>query len=166
MALMFWPRGGSAQVVRYLAPALDLVGWPVRLVAGSRGAVGASGNAKTFFRGLDVVPVDYSAALAAAEVGLDPMDQPVPLHPSFEDRTGAPDRIFAKLDDTQYERQVASWQAALQSALQPTTRVLHLHHLTPVAEAATRADRPLPVLAHLHGTEMLMLEAIARGAPP
>ncbi len=165
MALMFWPRGGSAQVVRYLAPALDGVGWPVRLVTGSRDAGGAPGNARTFFRGLDVVPVDYSAALAAAEAGLDPMDQPVPLHPSFEDRAGAPDRIFAKLDDAQFERQVVSWRAALQRGLAPSTEVLHLHHLTPVAEAATRLDRRLPVLAHLHGTEMLMLEAIGRGAP-
>jgi glycosyltransferase involved in cell wall biosynthesis len=165
MALMFWPRGGSAQVVRYLAPALGEVDWPVRLVAGSRGALGASGNAATFFRGLDVVPVDYTAALAAADVGLDPMDQPVPLHPSFEDRAGAPDRVFATLDDALFERQVVSWHAALQQALSPSAQVLHLHHLTPAMEAATRLDRRLPVVAHLHGTEMLMLEAIARGAP-
>src|SRR4051812_22361916 len=153
MALMFWPRGGSAQVVRYLAPALDLVGWPVRLVAGSRGGGGGAGNAKTIFRGLDGVPPDYSAALGAAEGGVDPMDQPVPLHPSFEDRAGAPDRIFVTLDDSQYERQAAAWQAALQQALEPSAQVLHLHHLTPAAEAATRLDRRLPVLAHLHGTE-------------
>jgi glycosyltransferase involved in cell wall biosynthesis len=165
MALMFWPRGGSAQVVRYLAPALGDAGWPVRLVVGSRGAPGAPGNARTFFSGQDVVPVDYTAALACAEQGLDPLDQIVPLHPSFEDRPGAPDRVFAGVDDRLLERQVVSWASALATADDEGIEVLHLNHLTPIAEATTRLPRTLPTLAHLHGTEMLMLEAIRRGNP-
>jgi glycosyltransferase involved in cell wall biosynthesis len=165
MALMFWPRGGSAQVVRYLAPALTSAGWPVRLVAGSRGAPGGSGNADTFFAGQDLRTVDFTAALAAADQGLDPLDQPVPLHPSFEDRPKAPDRVFATLDDRLYERQVACWATALASAGADSLEVLHLNHLTPLADAATRLERRLPVVTQLHGTEMLMLEAIQRGAP-
>lgn len=165
MALMFWPRGGSAQVVRYLAPALGLVGWPVRLVTGSRGGLGASGDAETFFQGQDVVRVDYTAALALTEQGLDPLDHPVPLHPSFEDRPGAPDRVFAAVDDARYERQVVSWAGALAQGMTDSVEVLHLHHLTPIAEAAARLPVALPVVAHLHGTEMLMLEAIRRGNP-
>jgi glycosyltransferase involved in cell wall biosynthesis len=165
MALLFWPRGGSAQVVRYLAPALDAVGWPVRLVAGSRGAAGTSGNAHSFFAGQDVVAVDYTAALAAAEQGLDPLDQPVPLHPSYEDRAGAPDRVFATVDDRLLERQVVAWAEVLQRATTDSVQVLHLHHLTPLADAAARLERSLPVIAHLHGTEMLMLELIRRGSP-
>jgi glycosyltransferase involved in cell wall biosynthesis len=166
MALMFWPRGGSAQVVRYLAPALGQVGWPVRLVAGSRGAAGAPGNAATFFPGQDLVPVDYTAALTVAEQGLDPLDQPVPLHPSFEDRPGAPDRVFADLDDRRLERQVVSWASALAQGLADSVEVLHLHHLTPIADAAARLPVRLPTVAHLHGTEMLMVEAIRRGDRP
>jgi glycosyltransferase involved in cell wall biosynthesis len=163
MALLFWPRGGSSQVVRYLVPALDRVGWPVRLLSGSRGARGASGNAETFYAGLDVVPVDYTVALAAAEQGRDPLDQPVPLHPSFEDRPDAPDAVFARVDERRYARQVTSWSAALAQAATPGVEVLHLHHLTPIAAAAAEVLPNLPVLAHLHGTEMLMLESIRRG---
>jgi glycosyltransferase involved in cell wall biosynthesis len=38
--------------------------------------------------------------------------------------------------------------------------VLHLHHLTPLHEAARRVAPGVPVVGHLHGTELLMLEAI------
>ena len=38
--------------------------------------------------------------------------------------------------------------------------VLHLHHLTPINEAAARVAPDVPVVGHLHGTELLMLEAI------
>ncbi|HEY3191086.1 MAG TPA: glycosyltransferase family 4 protein, partial [Solirubrobacteraceae bacterium] len=44
--------------------------------------------------------------------------------------------------------------------------VLHLHHLTPLHEAAARVAPDVPVLGHLHGTELLMLEEIATGARP
>src|ERR671935_49750 len=48
------------------------------------------------------------------------------------------------------------------AAAQPD--VLHLHHLTPLNEAAERVAPGVPVVAHLHGTELLMLEQIeARG---
>jgi glycosyltransferase involved in cell wall biosynthesis len=40
--------------------------------------------------------------------------------------------------------------------------VLHLHHLTPLNAAAARVAPEVPVVGHLHGTELLMLEAIAR----
>jgi hypothetical protein len=43
--------------------------------------------------------------------------------------------------------------------------VLHLHHLTPIHEAAARVAPDVPVVGHLHGTELLMLEHIADGAP-
>ncbi len=44
--------------------------------------------------------------------------------------------------------------------------VLHLHHLTPIHEAASRVAPHVPVIGHLHGTELLMLEEIADGPPP
>ena len=66
MALLFFPRGGSAQVARYMARALPMAGWDVRLLSGSLGALGDATNAETFFSGIDVQAVDYSAARAGA----------------------------------------------------------------------------------------------------
>jgi hypothetical protein len=99
MGLLFYPRGGSAQVARYLAEALDRKGWPVRLFTGSLGEPGAVANAATFFAGLDLAAADFTPALGAFARGDDPMAAEMPLHPSFEDRVGAPDRLFASLDD-------------------------------------------------------------------
>ena len=67
--LMFFPRGGSAQVVRSLARAIGdgPSGWRPRVVSGSLGAPGDDGHAGTFFAGLDVVAVPYDAALAAPD---------------------------------------------------------------------------------------------------
>ena len=47
---MFYPRGGSSQVVRYLVPALAAADWPVALVAGSLGAPGDRRHAESFFK--------------------------------------------------------------------------------------------------------------------
>src|SRR5215208_2648769 len=90
----------------------------------------------------------------------DPMRADPPMHPSFEDRPGAPDRVFAALDDDEFERQVAAWCRALQSVDAANADVLHLHHLTPLNEAAARVAPGVPIVGHLHGTELLMLEAI------
>ena len=43
--------------------------------------------------------------------------------------------------------------------------VLHLHHLTPINEAAERAFPDVPRIGHLHGTELLMLREIDEGPP-
>src|ERR671929_1901303 len=88
-----------------------------------------------------------------------------PFHPSYEDRADAPDRVFAALDDAQAEHQVAAWARALQAAGGASADVLHLHHLTPLHEAAARVAPEVPVVGHLHGRELLMLERIAAGAP-
>ena len=92
LALSFFPRGGSAQVARYLAGALPASGWEATVACGSLGPVGEQSNAITFFAGLDVRPLDYTLA-AEAE---DPLAADPPFHPSYEDRTGAPDRVFAR----------------------------------------------------------------------
>src|SRR3954454_18050589 len=83
LALMFFPRGGSAQVIRYLAKNLPDNGWQPTIVAGS--APGEA-DARKFFDGLDVRPVDYSEALETDA----PRRPAPPMHPSFEDREGAP----------------------------------------------------------------------------
>jgi glycosyltransferase involved in cell wall biosynthesis len=148
---MFFPRGGSAHVARALAEELPAHGWDVTVLSGSLGGGGVS-DAERFYAGLDVRAVDFSAGDA-------------PMHPSYEDRADAPDRVFAALDDAEYERHVAAWATALEAAGAADFDVLHLHHLTPLHEAAARVAPGVPVVAHLHGTELLMLERIAAGAP-
>jgi len=162
MALLFYPRGGSSQVVRYLARALPAVGWEAGIVAGSLGPPGKASNAGTFFAGLDVRALDYTSSLEAP----DPLAADPPFHPSFEDRKGAPDRVFARVGDADYERLVATWARELERAGAASADVLHAHHLTPINEACHRAFPDVPVVGHLHGTELLMLSAIDQGPPP
>jgi glycosyltransferase involved in cell wall biosynthesis len=150
-ALMFSPRGGSAHVARALAEEMPAHGWDVTLLSGSLG--GGVGDAERFYAGLDVHTVDFAAGDA-------------PMHPSYEDRPGAPDPVFATVDDAEYEAHVAAWAAALERVGARGFDVLHVHHLTPLNAAAARVAPGVPVVAHLHGTELLMLERIAEGAPP
>jgi sugar phosphate isomerase/epimerase len=67
-----------------------------------------------------------------------------PMHPSYEDRPGAPDPVFAAVDDEEYEAHVAAWARALEVAGAREADVLHLHHLTPLHEAAARSPRTFP----------------------
>ena len=67
------------------------------LACGSLGAEGALGNATTFFAGIETVPAAYDDAVARWERGEDPMDAPFPMHPSYEERAGAPDRSFPRV---------------------------------------------------------------------
>jgi len=148
--ILFFPRGGSAQVVRALATDLPDRGWDVTVLSGSLGS--GLGDAREFYSGLDARVVDFDAGDA-------------PMHPSFEDRPGAPDRCFAVLDDREYGEQVRAWSRAMEKAGAVEADVLYLHHLTPMNEAAARIAPDVPIVGHLHGTELIMLERIAEGAP-
>lgn len=162
MALMFFPRGGSSQVTRYLAAALRGHGWDATVLAGSLGDPGDESHAESFFAGLDVVAVPYDDAVSAPDaLRADP-----PMHPSFEDRPGAPDRVFASVDEATYEHLVEAWIDHLGRAGAADADVLHLHHLTPINEAVARAFPDKPVIGHLHGTELLMLREIEEGLHP
>ena len=161
MALMFFPRGGSSQVARYVARGLPHAGWDVTLVAGSLGAEGEQSHAETFFSGMEVQALDYTEAAEAD----DPLAADPPFQPSFEDREDAPDRVFAAVGDDAYERLVATWERELDRAGAADADLLHLNHLTPVNEAAARSFGDVPVIGHLHGTELLMLKAIEDGPP-
>ncbi len=165
MGVLFFPRGGSAHVARALASALAAQEWNVTLVSGSLSRPDGQGNAQTFYAGLDprvdLRVVDFTAALAAS----DPLRADPPLAPSYEDRPGAPDRVFARLDDVTYEHQVAAWAKVLCAAGVAEADILHLHHLTPLHAAARQVAPHVPIVGHLHGTELLMLEAIAAGPP-
>jgi glycosyltransferase involved in cell wall biosynthesis len=125
-------------------------GWEVRVLSGS--IPGGPGDAETFYDGLDIHAVDFAAGDA-------------PMQPSYEDRPGAPDRCFALIDDAEYHAHVEAWEQALRDAEAGSFDVLLLNHLTPLNEAAARVAPEIPVVGHLHGTELLMLEQIADGAP-
>jgi glycosyltransferase involved in cell wall biosynthesis len=162
MGLLFYPRGGSAQVARYLSHALARQGRPVTLVSGSLGASGTHGNAASFFAGIDTVSGPYDDAVARFARGDDPMDAPFPMQPSYEKREGVPDRSFTLVSPQQGERMVAAWSRLI--AASPELRragVLHLHHVTPIHRAASDVLPDVPIVTHLHGTELKMLQAIA-----
>lgn len=161
MGLFFFPRGGSAQVARSLAHVLPDQGWDITLMSSSLQEPGLPGDAHTFFEGLDFHPLDCTAALDAP----DPLLADPPLPPSYEDRPGAPDRVFAAVDDATYAHLTDAWACALQQAGAAEAAILHLHHLTPLNAAAARVASHVPVVGHLHGTELLMLEQIAHGPP-
>jgi glycosyltransferase involved in cell wall biosynthesis len=160
--LFFFPRGGSAQVVRALARALPTRGWQVTLASGSLGGPGEPTNALTFFDGAGVATVDYTPALGL----VDPLAADVPFQPSYEDRPGVADRVFAMVDDGAYERLVAAWMDALARSGAGQADLLHLHHLTPMHEAALRAFPRVPIVGQLHGTELAFLRRLEIDAPP
>ncbi len=164
MALLFYPRGGSAQVAGYLSRALQAHGWDVSLASGSLGAPGERGHAATFFDGLDVHGFAFDDAVTAWEHGQDPMDSPRPMHPSFEDRDGVPDRIYTSVSPQQSAHAVDAWATHLRDEARfATCDVLHLHHVGILQHAARIAAPNVPIVSHLHGTDLKLLDAIERG---
>jgi glycosyltransferase involved in cell wall biosynthesis len=163
-AIQFFPRGGSSHVARALATELPAHDWDVTVVSGSRSDLGRLGDARDFYAGLDIRPVSFDDALASPDP-FDPPGDAAPMQPSYEDRPGAPDRVYAALDDAAFERQVRAWARALSAAGAADADVLHLHHLTPIHEAAARIAPGVPIVGHLHGTELMMLEEIEAGPP-
>lgn len=159
---MFYPRGGSAQVARYLSLALVESGWEVVLASGSLGSPGDQTHAATFFAGLEVEAADYTPALERFARGEDQLAGPLPFHGSFEDREGAPDPVFAALASEQVEAQVSAWESVLERAGFGRVDVIHLHHLTPMHEAVSRLWPERALVTHLHGTELKMLAHVER----
>lgn len=160
--LIFFPRGGSAQVVRYLGRALTRENWSARIVAGSLGGPDDPGNARSFFgRDTDLVSVPYDDAILASAPEL----ASPPMHPSYEDRPGAPDRIIAGLDDRAAHHLTSEWTRILGApGVLEGIEVAHMHHLTPAHAAIAALAPELPIVTHLHGTELLMLEQADRGS--
>lgn len=167
MGFYFYPRGGSAHVCRSIARELGANGMRVTLLAGSRSDLGDAAPAPSFYAGLDLRAVDFTPAIRSA----DPLRYrgpagTAPIHGSYEDRPGAEDAVLASLGEEEFELQVEAWAAALARAAAPGLDLLYLHHLTPLNEAAARVLPQVPVVGHVHGTELLMLEGIEAGAPP
>lgn len=167
MGVYFYPRGGSAHVNRALAREFERGGFEVTVLSGSRSDLGEHALASSFYSGLDLRTVDFTPALRSVDPPrVDGGPGTAPMHGSYEDRPGAEDPVLACLDDDTYERQVEAWTRELERAGAAEADLLYLHHLTPLNEAAARAFSGLPILGHVHGTELLMLERIAAGAPP
>ena len=62
MSLIFYPRGGSAQVARYLSRALIELGHDVHLITGTLHDGDAQHDADVFFADVPLTLVDYTDA--------------------------------------------------------------------------------------------------------
>jgi D-inositol-3-phosphate glycosyltransferase len=162
MGLLFYPRGGSAQVARYLSRALEQKGWSAALLSGSLGEPGERAHAPTFYSGIDVTTVDYDPAIRAYHEGRDPLAERVPMHPSFEDQLDVPDRVFAAVSPALGDHLAAAWARIMAERWIVDPPLIHLHHLTPLHEAVQRTWPEHPLVTHLHGTEIKMLDRIER----
>ena len=160
MGLLFFPRGGSAYVTRYLSAALMAADWSVELVTGSLGKRGDDTHAPTFFAGSAVQYLDYSDAVRAFEIGGSAIAAPVPMHPSYEDRQDAPDVLLAAVPPALAGHLSAVWEPAFRAAGAAQADVFHLHHLTSQHDAVRRCWPEGVVVAHLHGTELKFLQAV------
>ncbi|GMR14291.1 MAG: hypothetical protein BMS9Abin29_2538 [Gemmatimonadota bacterium] len=163
MSLIFYPRGGSAQVARYLSRALIGLGHEVRLITGTLRDGDPQHDANVFFSDLPLTLVDYTDAWRGFEQGEDPLSDRwrIPFHPSYEDKFGVPDRVFFKLTDPEYAAQLRCWTGVFEEVrerFQPD--LLHLHHLTHAHVAAGHVFPSVPKLTQLHGTELKMLERL------
>jgi glycosyltransferase involved in cell wall biosynthesis len=166
MGIYFYPRGGSAHVCRALAQEFERNDTEVTVLSGSRSDLGEHALAPSFYSGLDLRAADFTPALCSDDpLRFEGPAGTAPMHGSYEDRPAAEDPVLASLDDEVYELQVEAWMRALRLADAADADLLYLHHLTPLSEAAARAFPDIPVLGHVHGTELLMLERIASGPP-
>ena len=168
MGIVFYPRGGAAQVVRYLTRALRERGHDVTVVSGSLKGAAAGADARSFYSGVPLLEVDYTEAVKAFDAGRDPMlsELAVPMPPSYEDKPGVPDRVYHKVGPQQLRALVTSWRRVLSHASERSSfQVLHLHHLNHLHSAALGQPslREAVKIAHLHGTELKMLEEMASG---
>jgi glycosyltransferase involved in cell wall biosynthesis len=159
--LAFYPRGGSAQVVRYLSRALIERGHRVHLVTGSLSDGDPQHDARTFYQDIPLTTVDYTEAWEGFKRGENPIAEAweVPFHPSYEDKPGVPDRAFYQVTKAEYDTLIRCWTEVFKRVsgrFEPD--VLHLHHLLHVHLAASEVFPKVPKAAHLHGTEIKMLE--------
>ena len=161
MSHIFYPRGGSAQVARYLSRALIDLGHEVRLITGTLHDGDPQHDANVFFEDIPLTVVDYTNAWRGFEQGEDPLSDKwkVPFHPSYEDKPGVPDRVFYKLTDAEYAALLRCWTGVFEGVREHFhPDLIHLHHLTHAHVAAAQLFPSVPKLTQLHGTEIKMLE--------
>ncbi len=162
--LVFYPRGGSAQVVRYLSRALIDQGHEVHLATGTLSDGDPEHGASTFYGDIPLTVIDYTEAWQEFNNGRNPIspEWEVPFHPSYEDKPGVPDRAFYKVNSDEAEALRRSWEVLfrdISQRFQPD--LIHLHHLNHMHLAAAEVFRDVPRASQLHGTEIKMLENLA-----
>ena len=84
------------------------------------------------------------------------------MHPSYEDRPGAPDPVLARVPPSEAPGLAAPGTTCSSPPEVIDATLFHLHHLTPQHEAVLRRWPDATVVAHLHGTELKFLEAVER----
>ena len=92
-----------------------------------------------------------------------------PLAPSYEDKPGVPDRVFYRVGRGEMRHLVESWRSVLAKVTDDIRpHVAHLHHLNHLHLAAVSLATMTrtPKLAHLHGTELKMLEEMKTLSDP
>ncbi|MEU9189897.1 glycosyltransferase [Streptomyces sp. NPDC048484] len=159
-AVLFWPRGGSAQVIRYLLRELGTRGLTTRLHAGSLGQPGDPSHGPTFYQGLDLHPYDHNTAYAAFTRGKDPQRADPPFHPSYEDRGNCPDPLFSAIPPQAADHLTRAWTRHLIAHRSPDASLLHLHHLSHLQTSARTAYPDTPRVTTLHGTELKLIDAM------
>lgn len=157
MAHLFFTGGGASYVARNLAAALPSFGWRTTIVCASVTSRDPQRDVRVFFRGLDVRPIDLTHAIEAE----DPLRADPPVPPLLTARPGRRP-LLVEVDDASFEHHVRSAIGVFAAAGAADADVLHLHHLTPFNEAVRRAFPEVPVVGHLHGSELLLLEEMER----
>ncbi len=165
MGLIFYPRGGSAQVVRYLSRALQDLGQDVLILTGSLRHGNPQHDARIFYEGLPLAIADYTDAWDGFQRQANPISEhyAVPFHPSYEDKPDVPDRVFYSVTRQEYERLLRCWKnlfRELHGDFDPD--IVHLHHLNHMHIAARTEFPSTPTATQLHGTELKMLECMDR----
>ncbi len=162
--VQFFPRGGSAQVIRYLGHEFTARGAANRIICGTLGAAGQLSHARTFYSGLDVAAMDYTPAAGAYTGGCTGMDgQQAPFHPSYEDRgPAAPDRMFTAVAPATTEHLTGAWTRYLAACRSARPDLVHLHHLSHLQQAVARAYPGVPVVTTFHGTDLKLLDQAQR----
>ncbi|MFJ2397388.1 glycosyltransferase family 4 protein [Streptomyces sp. NPDC087843] len=159
-AVLFWPRGGSAQVIRYLLRELNSRGMTNRLHAGSLGNPGDPSHGPTFYQGLDLHGYDHNDAMTAFTRGEDPQGADRPFHPSYEDRGQCPDPLFSAVPPASADHLTRAWTRHLTTHRSPDADLVHLHHLSHLQHSALAAYPGIPRVTTLHGTELKHLAAM------
>jgi len=162
--LVFYPRGGSAQVVRYLSRALIDLGHEVHVATGTLSDGDPQHDASTFYGEIPLTIADYTEAWQGYKSGKNPIspEWTVPFHPSYEDKPDVPDRAFYKVNSEEYAALRRSWKVLFQDINQHfRPDMIHLHHLNHMHLAAANIFQDVPRASQLHGTEIKMLENLA-----
>ena len=166
MGLLFYPRGGSAYVVRYLSPALE----PGGVVGVARGRIARrrratrrtrrpSSTASTCTSSTTPTPCAPSTPVAT------PIAAPQPMHPSYEDRAGVPDVVFASVPPELADHLAGGvGAAAARRRRRPTPTCSTSTTSRPQLDAVHRHWPDVPLVVHLHGTELKLIDGDRRRA--